>query len=673
MNKKPKLVYGIKGKLVSAACMLLVAVIMVVSSTYAWFTLSTAPEVIGIQTAVGANGSLEMALLPTSGSADAVTSAVGDGRNALKDKNITWGNLVDLNDPSYGLNQITLYPSKLNVVGSTLQSAMLQTPVYGADGRVSDLDDNTVTGVYVPGADGGFIPNDAAYGVRAVGVASGMTQRQLDYRNAVSKADTYRTQAANAAASSMNTHGSALATILSTKAMGGTYTDTDVANLLKLVNSIATPLELIEKAYMQYILAYAASAANADETVYTGVKGLVEAENADLDSVLADITLTGTALADPIAALQATQQNVADAKGALEALSSKTTITWEELSPALTKLADIDNITLNDYKANEVQANMSALINKVSKEGARVDMTTGAGVYADIADHCGNYTASVKIEKIEYNNLSLTDLDAKMYATTTLPAAYLVACKTASDVWDAPAGETGSMPITEFYGYVIDLAFRTNAVESNLLLQTAAKDRIYNNNENPDTMGHGSTMTFASTSNSFSNDQVKELMKAIRVVFFQPGSNTIVAYAKLDVDGASVGADGVTANLYLYTTTTTYTTTVGETTYNVTKTGDVYTYNNGEGDVTVDASQVTTTVTETMIENPADAKIMALPQNVATALSALVYLDGDMVQNDDVAATVAQSMTGKLNLQFASSANLVPMEYADLHQPAQGN
>ena len=57
----------IKSKLIAAICMLLVSSIMMVSTTYAWFTLSTAPEVTGINTSVGANGNLEMALLPMSG------------------------------------------------------------------------------------------------------------------------------------------------------------------------------------------------------------------------------------------------------------------------------------------------------------------------------------------------------------------------------------------------------------------------------------------------------------------------------------------------------------------------------------------------------------------------------------------------------------------------------
>ena len=72
----------IKTKLMAAICMLLVSSIMMVSTTYAWFTLSTAPEVTGINTAVGANGNLEMALMPDGGNATGISSAVGDSNIA---------------------------------------------------------------------------------------------------------------------------------------------------------------------------------------------------------------------------------------------------------------------------------------------------------------------------------------------------------------------------------------------------------------------------------------------------------------------------------------------------------------------------------------------------------------------------------------------------------------
>jgi hypothetical protein len=58
----------------------------------------------------------------------------------------------------------------------------------------------------------------------------------------------------------------------------------------------------------------------------------------------------------------------------------------------------------------------------------------------------------------------------------------------------------------------------------------------------------------------------------------------------------------------------------------------------------------------------ASSTLTALQQNVATAITTVVYLDGDTVQNKDVAIS-GNSMTGTMNLQFASDAPLDPMDY----------
>jgi hypothetical protein len=117
-TKTVRMPAGIRNKLLAAIAMLLVSSIMMVSSTYAWFTLSTAPEVTGITTSVGANGNLEMALLTTDtfGNMGSIGSAVGDSSavQAVNEANITWGNLVDLSAAGYGLNSIALLPAALN-------------------------------------------------------------------------------------------------------------------------------------------------------------------------------------------------------------------------------------------------------------------------------------------------------------------------------------------------------------------------------------------------------------------------------------------------------------------------------------------------------------------------------------------------------------------------------
>ena len=668
MNKKqPKRRRDIKSKLLAAVCMLLVSTIMMISSTYAWFTLSTAPEVKGIQTAVGANGNLEMALLPKDGLLSSITSAVGDSTKAIEAKNVTWGNLVDVSDDTvYGLDKITLFPSALNAATTdangnptSLAAAMLAIPTYGADGRPDVLKPDTVTGYYDSGA-GNFAPN-AFYGVRAVGTASGMTDRQLDYRNARSAANTAKAQAANQASQSLNNNGSALANIAIKYGMnttGATFGKADVEALRSIINDLQGTdgvdgvLDRIETAYMQYILAYAASAASDDpddsgagDIKWTAVKGLVNADGATLETVLAGLNGHGVSLPEGVMTAidkyQAAVDAVNDADTKLQTLevtlagNPDAPISWDELRGAMSPLADPAAIKINGFAASDVKNNLGELVSSVTAQGGlKVIMGTGAGVYADIADQSGDYTASITIERVEYNGIVLENMAARMETKTTVNPAYLDQVGTAVEGAGTPAsGAVGTMPITDMYGFIVDLAFRTNAADSKLLLQVDAADRIYSNNTNEQTLGGGSSMTFQATTPDFTNDQVKALMSAIRVVFFDPTqSNKVIVTAKLDTTNAVLGADGWTAKMYLYTL--------------------------GENGV------------ETKIDNN---EIMPLIQNQATALSVLVYLDGNIVGNDDVAATASTSMTGKMNLQFASSATLVPMEYAELNIPANNN
>ncbi|MBO5068754.1 MAG: hypothetical protein J6C37_00075, partial [Roseburia sp.] len=131
---------GMKEKVAAAAMMLVIALTIAVTATYAWTTLSTAPEVTSVDTTVTANGSLEIALANGTGSAPG-TSAVGDSTGAgtaVTAANITWGNLVNLSDPSYGLSKITLRPAALNGTSGLLTNPLYGVS-YGEDGRVSSM------------------------------------------------------------------------------------------------------------------------------------------------------------------------------------------------------------------------------------------------------------------------------------------------------------------------------------------------------------------------------------------------------------------------------------------------------------------------------------------------------------------------------------------------------
>lgn len=750
-QKQAKRKRDIKTKLMAAICMLMVSAIMMISSTYAWFTLSTAPEVTGINTAVGANGNLEMALLPKDGLTSSITSNAGDSVLPKEEKNVTWGNLVDLSpdddESIYGLDKITLFPAELSLTADgkvNVLGSILKTPQYGADGRISQLADNSTVG-YFNQQEQNFSPNNDK-GVRAVGTASGMTDRQLSYRNARSAANTAMSLAANKASQSLNTNGSALANIAIEYGMGAdtaVFDSTDVAALRTIINDLngtGGVLDQIETAYMQYILAIAASATTGDEdTAWNAVKGLVEENGATLVSVQAGLSAANvtlpTQLTAAITAFHGTDGtggtvgsvNTADAKlQALEARlkdddTTNDTFKWSEIREAMEPLANPGAMKINGFLASEVKEKLGELVSSVTTQGGlKVIMETGAGVYADIADHCGDYTASVNIEKVEYQGIVLNNMAAKMETKTSVAPVYLVATGTAVEALGAPAGgEAGTLPITDMYGYIIDLAFRTNATDSNLLLQQDAADRIYGDNSNEETMGHGATMTFMATTTDFSNDQVKNLMGAIRMVFFNPADGTIYSYAKLDAANATSGTDGWTAKIQLYEITggeTTYTEATYEAgsgkEYYTKTTQDVYTETTDISDTSKvyytlsDSTYAKVTDNSTLVEgntyylhstkdvynktdDPANAGvqlytastgtttetvktdnvIMPLTQNQAQAVSVLVYLDGNVVTNAHVAATGSTSMTGTMNLQFASSANLIPMEYADLHIP----
>jgi hypothetical protein len=197
--------FGIRSKLISAIAMLLVATIMVVSSTYAWFTLSTAPEVSGVSTAVGANGALEMLLATKNKNGEWVYGTGSlNGATSYTVRNTYWGNLVDLSDDSYGSKNITLYPSALNLEDGKLKlDEPIQTPEFGADGRVNRLAPGGQFGKFNTTSTS-FVPGNNIYGFRGLGVASGLTDRQQAFRSALSAMSTAQYQAQTEARNSLN-------------------------------------------------------------------------------------------------------------------------------------------------------------------------------------------------------------------------------------------------------------------------------------------------------------------------------------------------------------------------------------------------------------------------------------------------------------------------------------
>lgn len=194
----------------------------------------------------------------------------------------------------------------------------------------------------------------------------------------------------------------------------------------------------------------------------------------------------------------------------------------------------------------------------------------------------------------------------------------------ATNLWDYTGNTeyiSANNVLVDLYGYCIDLAFRTNAANSNLLLQTEAINRIDNDSETLayTSMGAGSYMEFAIDHPSYSLNQAKEYMSCLRVVITDTRTGYIYGYAALDMDKAEVVGTSIKAPLRLY--------------------------NKNTG---------------IMLEGDAAQYICRLDQNLEKNLTVYVYLDGAKASNNLVSAYDEQSLHGALNLQFSSSADLIP-------------
>lgn len=631
---------GVKKKLMGAICMLLVASIMVVSSTYAWFTLSTAPEITGISTSVGANGNLEMALLNTASFAkpDEIKSEVGDSGKPVTEKNLTWGNLVDLS-AGYGLDKIKLMPAALNITKgaagafTVTPDNLLATPTYGTDGRVADLSGQTYTAKYV-GTSWAFDKDDPGYGVRAIGSNDNLTPQQAglllaksEYNQALSAAKTTIQNALSANGKGLSNAVMAFALDSAASELEKEQTDAIKA----MVDAAESALAEIDKAYVALLKA---SVTTLDATKYSAAIGALDGKTTLAEAITALNALENKPTIP--GELTTLQENLTKNKAAVTTAKSKCADgEGQDYKAALNALVDATKVKVNDSTKTEMigpdgQAN-SDFVNKVVKAGgAVVEMPNDSGVFAYIGSVAGNYAAPTKVD-INYKGLKLTDFPATMKTTATQEATAGALLQHITPNGDATGADVS---LSDTYGYALDMAFRTNAASSYLKLQTKAKQRVYSDSENTDTQGGGSYMAFKSTLNTagapnLDDATITKLMKAIHVAFIDPDTGAIYSIATLgDIER---DGDFMKGALKLNDLTAT------------------------------EDAKPTFSLTARAAADGAEAKLMDLEQNKAKKLTVIVYLDGPTVTNADV-ANAETSLEGTLNLQFSSSAELKPMD-----------
>lgn len=590
-----------KRKIFMVFIMLVCSGIMAVAATYAWFILSTAPEVVGVTTTVGANGSLEIALLnnETGQDTNLITADVGQSISIVGavEGNVTWGNLVDVSDASYGLNTIVMYPSVLNQTGDSLDvNAMLSIPRNGVDGRITSLSSNTIAALYNGTS---FTAGNANYGVRAIGSVGGGSSREAYLSSAKSSFQASQTSALSAAQNAVSANGSVLLSAV-INGSGGTYTYDQVSALKSMASSLKNSLNYILTSYKQAIIANAAANSSIDDSAFETIRKGVTGSTASALASYANSYPSGMS----VQGLNALAVSIADAEIAIDLannllyenygtedeqpVASTTTYTYAQVSGIINKIANTNTVGAGNLDGTTLELSASA----------------GEGLITAVADHAGNYSVAIGVGTI--NATTGNNSGEGLLAAIDLSGL------------SAPSGtpsSSNSATVTDFYGYVVDLAFRTN-VAADLQIQTNAIDRIYTDGAGA-TAGGGSGVIYTAPS-GMSNTQITSMLSAVRVVFFDPDTGYIYTTAKLGTPSVQ-GTEATTG----------------------------------------------TTATAELVPTSGQAAITALEAAVPKKVSVLVYLDGTMLSNVSV-FNGQDSGTLVFNFQFSSSADLKPMVDSEL-------
>lgn len=596
---------GLKSKLMGAVAMLLVSAIMVSSATYAWFVLSTHPEVKGMSTTVGSNGALEIALLNNTTGKDlsTVKAEVGDSTKGVTVSNETWGNIVDLRDASYGLEKITLYPAALNATGTgdavTFEnhSALLKYAKYGTDGRITALAADTAAGKRNTGNSGFFAESteNPDYGVRAIGTTTAASAEALALKTAKSNYSAAVAAAGNSVKTALGTYQATLSAIATTHAnekdaTPASYTADDVAAINASLDAVKSAAEKLQEA-----LKWASAARELSTNGGTTAPSLGSITlNADYQEMFDTIGAIATA---------ASTKKITTTKDSYE---------WDDIQSAYQHLMNTNSMTFqpNGYTSAYT---MDTLKDITIEEGAAMinagaKITLTAGAFVSITDYVGSFETGTFELQFTYNNQTAKAKNSNYVVKTSENPAKMAAITTVVEGLQAQDGGNDQAAITNVYGYIVDLAFQTN-IAGELQLQSTGVNRV-SSDKSTATQGGGTLFTVE-------GDVDAPALAAMRVVFIG-SDNKILAVGKFDT-AHTTGNDKAYA-LHLYD----------------------YTFENG--------------VLKVGDQKAADT-ITTLTPNTPVAVSALVYLDGD-------STSYAQGgIKGTLNLQFKHSADLNPMVY----------
>lgn len=723
----------LRERVIAVALLLAMSASMLGSASFAWITLSRAPEISGMSTTVAANGNLEIALAQgkvKDGYEEPLESQIGDSASSEKenwgiaDANVTWGNLINLSDPKYGLEKIALRPATLR--SKDLHISPLQGASYGEDGRVEEavtqykytsykmIDAKTYE--FAAG-------DDVSYGVRAISsiryenltgnntlaafkedVESAYNAAQTKYKGLVSddsNATPLREDSDNPTA--VETLRDMVSTFANDKLNNGNSSySNQIWYLYLMMLDLQDVLNLEGEALRQMAnwQAYIANN-NTNANTFADVQSLIEAYN---DGTLSQYGVTLQTMKSFVDDMEMLNDCVSKMKVIAEpcepSKQNKPTVLWSDFSGIVNKMIDIDTATLRapDWETGKTLNNISP-----SNDATSLMKCTSKSNAAEV---------SIKSGILKNTEQRLIPKDYRMKAAVEIEVTFVIKLGVWGKVSTTAAGDPaywadfshtdglenadleGDPYAKDTYGMAIDMWLRTNAADSILTLEgttlyssvpvtftqdgveyqvytltvgeetaevyqkmndtnwylcadgTQVDSSLLNGNEpvlkeevvpsgfqgenriwkdwehlidnqllaeDATTQGMGSCFVFYADTPS-EQSKLMEMMKSFAVVFSNQDGEKI-AKARLDTEHAYINQGKITAPLIL-------------------EEGVEYQDDLGESQY----------------------GIIRMNQNLAQWLTAIIYIDGGNLKNENVLAT--SNIVGQLNLQFGSTAEM---------------
>lgn len=479
-------------RVIAVAVLLAMSVTMMVSVSFAWITLSRAPEINGLATTISTNGNLEIALSDFDG-LQPDESAVGDGVGSVLETNLKWGNLINLSNAAYGLDQITLRPASLSK--RNLKTNPIYSVQYGEDGRVITQHTNDFAFTNYDGSNF-IVPENSPirYGVRAVS-----SVKYSDY-----KGDRFKIDQVTLINTLFNSADNQFKAVYGNEdymscvgGLVGLYADSTLNNTdpscknyfggtLDMITAFKSCMEetgrtIVEIANLHYYLSLDDTGRPGYEQNKFKFSDLIDSSSArykDMTSYISIIPSISTFRSAWTKTMNAYNGIAVTAKNKLDSTGD---ILWSDLEAYVNYLCNVNTATLNGMTVPEVKAKAKDVLNgNLGKLGELTDLLNDPdavihdGAIKDLDQMLSGSMYVPKSDNIKISFKLVIKMTVQPTIMTSAAEPYLIPQDIATAETAASEGgqNTKGDPIAaETYAMAIDFWVRTNSANSLLILE----------------------------------------------------------------------------------------------------------------------------------------------------------------------------------------------------------